>query len=181
MYVPEKEMLECWSTHGDESALAELMALHRPMVQGVCRRILGPGADAADVADEVFADLATDAAAIRGPVGAWLRTCATYRACRRRRTRARGRRLTPDDATWIAPRAAADACDGLRDRIATAMDGLDSRERGVIEQRFFLNQTPAEIASAAGISPHAVRKRLGSALGHLRRQSAMRQIYAEAL
>lgn len=179
--VAEQLTLERWVERRDEPALAELIAVHRPMVAGVCRRILGGGLEAEEVADEVFADLATDAAAIRGPVGAWLRTCATYRACRRRRTRARGQRLTPDDATWIAPCATGDVGDGLRDRIATAMDALDSRERGVIEQRFFLNQTPAEIASAAGISPHAVRKRLGSALGRLRRQSAMRQLYAEAM
>lgn len=173
--------LDRWVGQRDEPALAELIAAHRPMVAGVCRRILGAGLEAEEVADEVFADLATGAAAIRGPVGAWLRSCATYRACRRRRTLARGRRLTPDDATWIAPCAAGNVGDGLHDRIVSAMDALDSGERGVIEQRFFLNQTPAEIASAAGISPHAVRKRIGSALGHLRRQPAMRQLYAEAL
>ena len=68
------ELLAGFVRTRDESAFAELLQRHGPMVYGVCRRVLGDSADADDAFQAVFLVLVRKAGSIRPPgmVGNWL-------------------------------------------------------------------------------------------------------------
>src|SRR5262245_17352195 len=77
---------------GDPAALEVMVRRHGPAVLGVCRRMLGPGADADDAFQATFLTLTLRARTIRKPaaLGAWLHGVAV-RCCRN----ALGRRARP--------------------------------------------------------------------------------------
>src|SRR3954463_13779515 len=77
---------------GDPAALEALVRRHGPAVLGVCRRMLGPGADADDAVQATFLPPPLRARSIRNPaaLGAWLHGVAV-RCCRK----ALGRRVRP--------------------------------------------------------------------------------------
>ncbi len=69
----------------DPEAFRELLTAYRPMVMGVCRRVLGDQATAEDAAQETFMQLSRHAYTIRSNVGSWHYTCALNEARRLRR------------------------------------------------------------------------------------------------
>jgi RNA polymerase sigma factor (sigma-70 family) len=77
---------------GDPAALEAMVRRHGPAVLGVCRRMLGPGADADDAFQATFLTLTLRARSIRKPaaLGSWLHGVAV-RCCRK----ALGRRARP--------------------------------------------------------------------------------------
>jgi RNA polymerase sigma factor (sigma-70 family) len=77
---------------GDPAALEVMVRRHGPAVLGVCRRMLGSGADADDAFQATFLTLTLRARSIRKPaaLGAWLHGVAV-RCCRK----ALGRRARP--------------------------------------------------------------------------------------
>src|SRR5260370_31782920 len=79
--------------HRDETAFAALLYRHGPMVLGVCRRVLGDGADAEDAFQATFLVLAHKAGAIqrRNSVGSWLHGVAARLARQVRLSAARRR------------------------------------------------------------------------------------------
>jgi RNA polymerase sigma factor (sigma-70 family) len=80
-------MLERFLRQGDETAFAQLMAWHGPMVFAVCRRVLRHTQDAEDACQATFLVLARKASAIgRGEsIGGWLHTVAFRLSLRLRR------------------------------------------------------------------------------------------------
>jgi RNA polymerase sigma factor (sigma-70 family) len=77
---------------GDPAALEVMVRRHGPAVLGVCRRMLGPGADADDAFQATFLTLTLRVRSIRKPqaLGSWLHGVAV-RCCRK----ALGRRARP--------------------------------------------------------------------------------------
>ena len=77
---------------GNPAALEAMVRRHGPAVLSVCRRMLGPGADADDAFQATFLTLTLRARSIRNPaaLGAWLHGVAV-RCCRK----ALGRRARP--------------------------------------------------------------------------------------
>src|SRR5436853_6029338 len=63
----DAELLKRFSSGRDEAAFAELVNRHGPMVQGVCRRIVGNAHEAEDIFQAVFLVLVQKSAAIRRP------------------------------------------------------------------------------------------------------------------
>jgi RNA polymerase sigma factor (sigma-70 family) len=70
----DRELLEQFRSHRDETAFAALVRRHSPMVVGVCRRVLRHAQDAEDAAQATFLVLARKASSIRKgeAVGSWL-------------------------------------------------------------------------------------------------------------
>src|SRR3954471_6906178 len=77
---------------GDPAALEAMVRRHGPAVLGVCRRMLGSGADADDAFQATFLTLTLRARSVRKPaaLGSWLHGVAV-RCCRK----ALGRRPRP--------------------------------------------------------------------------------------
>src|SRR5579872_1251499 len=70
----DRELLERFSDSRDEASFGTLVHRHGPMVQGVCRRILGNVHEAEDAFQAVFLVLARKCGSIRKPelLGNWL-------------------------------------------------------------------------------------------------------------
>src|SRR5262245_12559841 len=99
--LTDAELLARFLTHRDEAAFEELVGRHGPMVRAVCRRVLGPTADADDAFQAAFLILIRKARSIRRTdlLANWL--CAVaYRTARqalRRRYRLELRERTGDN------------------------------------------------------------------------------------
>jgi hypothetical protein len=52
--LTDRQLLERFAHHQDETAFAALMHRHGPMVQGVCRRVLARAEDAEDAFQATF-------------------------------------------------------------------------------------------------------------------------------
>src|SRR5579862_5494734 len=63
----DKDLLQQFIQRRDESAFAQLVRRHGPMVLGVCRRILVHAHDAEDAFQAVFMILVRKAASLRDP------------------------------------------------------------------------------------------------------------------
>src|SRR5947209_6142630 len=72
--VTDRQLLERFAHHHDETAFAALVHRHGPMVQGVCRRVLWSAEDAEDAFQATFMVLARKATAVawRESVRCWL-------------------------------------------------------------------------------------------------------------
>src|SRR5262245_17710419 len=83
------QLLECFAATGNETAFAELVQRHGPLVLGVCRRVLNDAHAADDAFQATFLVLARKAASIRkrDSVSSWLYGVA-YRTARKARTAA---------------------------------------------------------------------------------------------
>jgi len=85
-------LLRQYARHRDAGAFRELSARYAGLVYGTCLRVLGNPADAEDVAQECFLELARKAGAIHTSLPGWLYALARSRAidlARREATRRR--------------------------------------------------------------------------------------------
>lgn len=84
--APDSELLARFALDRDETAFAELVRRHGPMVLGVCRGTCGNAADADDAFQAAFVVLARKAHTLvgRGALGAWLHGVARRAALKAR-------------------------------------------------------------------------------------------------
>jgi len=73
-------LLQRYAQRRDAEAFKELTARYAGLVYGTCLRVLGNPADAEDVAQECFLELARKAGAIRASLPGWLHALARSRA-----------------------------------------------------------------------------------------------------
>ena len=73
-YGDDAHLLECFARRGDKAAFERLVALHGPMVLGLCRRLLRHEQDAEDVFQATFLTLARKAGTIgkKESLASWL-------------------------------------------------------------------------------------------------------------
>jgi RNA polymerase sigma-70 factor (ECF subfamily) len=142
---------------------------HGPIVVRLARRILGPGPDAEDVAQEVF--LEAFQLRQREEVAHWaglLRMMTTRRALDRLRRR---RKTEPLDALELAstdssPHEAAVAGE-LAARLREAVGQLPEGQAAVFSLRYFDELSYEQIAETLGIGPSAVGMALHKARAKL--------------
>jgi RNA polymerase sigma-70 factor (ECF subfamily) len=160
---------------GDDLALAEAFDRYGRAVYGAALRVVGDGASAQDVVQDVFVELWShpgryDPAA--GSLRTYLIVLARHRAVdlvrselRRIARQERHHRLTPGqdpEAPGDQVLAAAVAA-AIRDAVRTLPDG----QRRVVELAYFHGLTYREVAAAAGIPEGTAKSRLRLALAKL--------------
>jgi RNA polymerase sigma factor (sigma-70 family) len=166
---------------GDEGAFAELVARHRPMVVGVCRRVLGDPGLAEDAAQEavLLAMVSLDRLERPERFGAWLGGIG-LNVCRRwRRDQAReawslaaltGGRAGPDPVP-DEPAERAEAADAAR-RVRRAVGRLPAGQRAAVVLFYLVGMAHREVAAALGIGVGAVKTRLHKGRAALREELA---------
>ncbi len=160
---------------GDDHALAEVFDRLAPVVYGAALRVLGEGAAAQDVVQDVFVELWSqpgryDPAA--GTLRGFLMMRARHRAVdvvrselRRIARQERHHRLTgePGGPSVCEEVAAAEAAGVVR----AAVRLLPDDQRRVVELAYFEGLTCREVAAAAGIPEGTAKSRLRLALAKL--------------
>jgi RNA polymerase sigma factor (sigma-70 family) len=151
------------ATQGDAAALSHLVTEHWRFVYTMCLSYVGHTADAEDLTQEVFMQVAQDVTDLREPDKflPWLRQLARN-VCRMWRRR---QRPTPEPLDTIAevedPTAAARF---RRTELAEIVRGmlahLSPKSREVLALHYLAGYSEAEIAVALGLSPATVKSRL---------------------
>ncbi|MCK6487712.1 MAG: sigma-70 family RNA polymerase sigma factor [Planctomycetes bacterium] len=164
----DRTLVRSWCDGRDEGAFSLLVKRHRAMVEGVCRRELLGSADAEDVAQEVFADLADQAGTIRGEPGAWLRTVALHRCLNLVRSRQRRRQHEQRAGRETIAATAVPATEVDEELLEACLAELGEDDRALLVRLFVEGQSQTEVARATELSPLAVHRRLHRALDRLR-------------
>lgn len=151
------------ATQGDAAALGHLVTEHWRFVYTICLSQVGHTADAEDLTQEVFMQVAHDLADLREPDKflPWLRQVARN-VCRMWRRR---QRATPEPLDTIAelddPTAAARF---RRTELAEIVRGMlaqmSPKSREVLALHYLAGYSEAEIAVALGLSPATIKSRL---------------------
>ncbi len=115
--LPDHQLLERFTSAGEQRAFAALVRRHGPLVLGVCRRVLGNWHDAEDAFQATFLVLARKAGSIRKQqsVASWLYQVA-YHAALKARAQA---------ATRQKSEGSEGACRGRHSRATQPVDPLD--------------------------------------------------------
>ena len=169
----DAELLRQYAQSGSETAFAELVGGHLPLVYATAlRQGCSDGALAKDVAQTVFIDLARKASSLLGRelLAGWLYTSTRLAASKvvrgehRRQLREQIAASMQEQTT--PPESQADQAE-LRLVLDEAMSELDAGERNAVLIRFFQGKELKEVGSALGISEDAARMRITRALANL--------------
>ena len=163
---------------GDLGALAALLERHRPLLLGVCRRVVGPVAEDAAQEAALRAMLNLDRLREGAAFGPWLAGIG-LNVCRqmaRRRARwawsweavAGGRHGPEPRYQGLGPAERAEAAD-LEARVREAVAGLPPGQWAAIALVYLSGLTQAEAAAELGIPVGAVKARLHKGRESLRR------------
>lgn len=159
-------------------ALAELYDRFAPLVLAVARRILGSAADAEEVLQEAFLQAWNQADrydSARSSFSTWLVLIARSRALDRLRQRlSRQRVATSVEAEPLPPNASGRLDEHVlirerRNRVRTALSGLPSEQKQVLELSFYEGLSQTEIAERTATPLGTVKTRALLAMKKLRR------------
>jgi len=158
-------LLQQYARHRDAEAFRELTARYAGLVYGTCLRVLGNPADAEDVAQECFLELARKAGAIRTSLPGWLHALARSRAVDLARREATRRRYEQQlGGQPIAPSSWAE----LEPYIDAALAKLPDQLRQPILLHYLLGCTQAETAERLNTTQATVSRRLDKGIEALR-------------
>lgn len=158
-----------------DGALAEVYRRHGSAVYGLARRVLGDGAEAEDVTQEVFVHLWEHPERVdpaRGSLRTYLLTRTHSRAVDVVRSRAsRARREERDARSQPLTTADLEREVGelaLAERMSAAVAALPSAERAAIELAYFGGHTYHQVAEVLCEPEGTVKSRIRRGLGRLR-------------
>jgi RNA polymerase sigma-70 factor (ECF subfamily) len=164
------ELLSRIAGQRDEAAFSRLYDLSAPLLYGLACRMLGPGADAEDVLQEVMLQAWNRAAAFdpgKGTARVWLVVLARSRCLdklRRRGTR-RGHEVAGLDGVSEPADGEATASETLeqaevRTAVRKALAALPEEQRRTLETAYFEGLSQSEIAARTGEPLGTVKTRM---------------------
>lgn len=173
--MTDHQLLRSFARERSESAFAELVARHLPLVY--CAGLRQTGGDihaARDVAQVVFTDLARKASGLSENVvlAGWLHR-ATIFAARQILRGERRRQLREQQAAAMntiepQPEPGIAGWPQIHRLLDETLDHLNKTDRDALLLRFFQQQSFAEVAASLGGTEEAARKRVTRALEKLR-------------
>jgi RNA polymerase sigma factor (sigma-70 family) len=182
--LTDRQLLERFAQHQDETAFAALVQRHGPMVHGVCRRVLRRAEDAEDAFQATFLVLARKAAAVawRESVDRWLYQVAFRLAAEARTRNARRDALEKHAAAqWLKPADAKQPC--LREVCAVldeALSGLPARYQEPLVLCYLQGLTRDQAAGRLGWSLRTLERRLAQGRERLRKALTRRGVTLSA-
>ena len=159
-------------------ACARIVAEHGSLVRAACRRILRDESLSEDAVQETFVLLVRKARTLppRTPLAGWLyhAACCTARNHLRTAMRRHTRETSPEARAHLAPETSDDLWRELEPHLDEAMLALPARQRDLVVQCYFQNQSQREAARALGFSESVASRELHAAIETLRRFFARR-------
>lgn len=182
--VGDGQLLERFIRERDESAFAELVRRHGPMVLGVCRRVLDNPHDAEDCFQAAFMVLVRKAESVRpsSMVGNWLYGVAYRTALEARKLAARRRIIEKKKVAESPGTAVPGPWASLRPELDRELSRLPDKYRAILVACDLEGKTRREVAAALDLPDGTVASRLARARRMLaKRMSRYQAISAGAL
>lgn len=179
----DHQLLDDFTARWDETAFAELVRRHGPLVLGVCRRVLNNSPDAEDAFQATFMVLVRRARAIKkqASVGSWLYAVAFRTAVRARRDLARRRtcerQAIPRTVADVVPEA---VWRDLRPILDEEVSRLPAKYRAPVVLCYLDELTYEEAARHLGCPKGTVATRLARARELLRAKLTRRGVALSA-
>jgi len=177
----DQALITAFTANADESAFAEIVRRHGPMVYRVCLRILGDHHEAEDAAQAVFAVLVKKVGTIRkrGSLTSWLHGVARTTALYALRGRIH-RRMREEEVAMHNPKGAPMVDEAYRTEILEslerALQSLSGRQLEAVALRHLEGRSINEAAAMAGCSPNVMMGRTNAGIARLRKWFAKRGI-----
>jgi RNA polymerase sigma-70 factor (ECF subfamily) len=171
----DDELIQLY-VRGDATAFGRLMERHAGLVYSAAMRQLGNAHEAEDLTQAVFFALSRKAGSLEGRmVSAWLMRAVRLGALHQLRTRRR-REYHERKAAGMQPNIYVEQAARDYERIGPMLDAaiaaLPKADREALLLKYHDRCSVADIATATGSTPDAVRKRLERAVEKLRRRFA---------
>jgi RNA polymerase sigma factor (sigma-70 family) len=179
MTTHDSELLKAYAADGSEPAFNELVRRHLGLVHAAALRLLdGNAAEAEDVAQTVFTDLARKAGDLvaHGSLAGWLHTSTRFAAGKLRRTEQRRRHREHDTMNLPTPDDSGAVWEEIQPFLDDALHELPETDREAVLLRFFEKLSLTEVGSRLGVGEEAARKRVDRALDKLRGLLAKRGV-----
>lgn len=181
--MDDRNLLGEYVEHQSEAAFAGLVSRHVDLVYSTALRAVRDAAQAEDVAQSVFVELARKAGTIRdaNALPGWL-----YRVTRRQAARQvnadRLRRQREIEAMNLAELDTKPslAWDTIASTLDEAMDSLEETEQNAVVLRFFQGRSWRDVASALAASEDTAQRRVSSGLEKLRAHFLRRGVTVSA-
>jgi RNA polymerase sigma factor (sigma-70 family) len=162
------------------AACAKIVALHGPLVKSACYRVLRDEGLAEDAAQETFVLLMRKAQSL--PAGTSLAGWLYHAACRtalnhqRAAMRRRVRENSVEAMNQMTPDTQPNLWTEIEPHLDDAMLALPERQRDLVVQCYFQNQSQRSAAAALGCSESVVSRELSAAIEALRQFFAKRRV-----
>jgi RNA polymerase sigma factor (sigma-70 family) len=178
----DRQLLERFTRHRDETAFAELVRRHAPTVLGVCQRLLRDPNDAEDAFQATFLVLVRKAGALTDPeaVGNWLYGVARRTAVKARAAAARRRVRETAVVDVAGPEETDLVWRDLRPVLDEEVSRLPARYRVPFVLCHLQGKTNEEAARYLGCPKGTVLSRLARARERLRARLARRGVALSA-
>jgi RNA polymerase sigma factor (sigma-70 family) len=162
------DLLQGYDRARDPEALNQLVLRHAAMVYAAAFRVTRNAADADDVTQECFLELARQAARVRTSVAGWLHLTATHRA-RDLQRRSSARTRAAQEAEQPRPDLDQGAWREISPLLDQALSELPDELRLPLIGHYLEGRAQGELAQELGVSRPTINRRISEGLDQLRR------------